>query len=336
MKILNFFLFVAALLAISQSTVAGQSKLPLFALEGDIMMPFPRAPELVGRIPQDESETLYYSWGEEGYPLAYSAVATRGAGFGGSADTDHILKAMTRNTIEGMRLQGAEIEVTREEAVFISSMPGRVFVATIETDLGSFRSHTLTIAKGTAVFQWAIQDSPAVSGNLAEEIFFREIHRIHPITKQEPASARPTGLQVVSIEPGIEIPLTGTPDKSIESTPFGEVTLWLSPPSQYGFSPSFSKISGLPNVADPPATILRGMAGEGVELSSGSKQLLGRTARYSVYEIQLGTSMIRFFSIAFAEDADVYVWSVSTDRTRYFQELEAIGKREAKRIVLRH
>ena len=315
-------------------TTSAQAQLPLFPLGGDIMMPFPRQPELITSLNQGEAQVFHYSWGQEGQPLAYSAMTMAGPAFSEGVDIDRLLQALGENMLEGMRAAGAVVSVTRNDPIKVAAMQGRVVVADLTTRDGAFRSHTINLYHDRRVFQWAIQDSPAVSGSLAADIFFRELDQIRMAgggTPERPQAIE-AGLSVERLDGRISAPMSSNPERSVQSQPFGEVTMWVGEPNEHGFNATFFRMSGLPRVADPPATILRGMTGEGVEILNGTMTLFGRTARWSLYEVQAGRGMVRFFSVAFVHGEDVYVWSVSTDERRLFREIESVGKAEAQRI----
>ena len=212
-------------------TTSAQANLPLFPLGGDIMMPFPRQPELVASLNQGQAQVFHYSWGQEGQPLAYSAMTMAGPAFSEGVDIDRLLQAVGETTLEGMRAAGAVVSVTKNDPIKVGAMQGRVVVADLATRDGASRSHTVNLYHDRRVFQWAIQDAPSVTGSLAVETFFRELNEIRMVDERfDPQS----GGTIAPLSDRNDTPVTLSAEKDSWSNQSPAVTYALERWAQAG------------------------------------------------------------------------------------------------------
>ena len=325
-----FLIFLASSLGFDKAHAAPSSlQLPIHALDGGVHLPFPTRPSLLGIVLDGESRSAAYQYTDERASFGYTATIM----------LDPIPSAGSLSPAEWMTisvkgiLEGINGRLILEKDVIIDGRQGRYIVASMGVVDHQANSRTLIIYDDGKIHTWAMQDVPAITGDLGTRIFAENIQRIR-IDSVDVESSIVPGAEGLYLLRRVLLPFPGQPEPVEVDMPPADVEALAYQPSRGGAMYVGLALTGLPRVADPAYTFLRGARFERELLESGNVNVGGEDAQYQIIKVP-GSALRHTYAAAWSYADTLYVWNLHGDhgpgdtrlREEFFQSLEHIKNR---------
>lgn len=289
---------------------SGSLALPLHELESSVQLPFPVRPELLEIFTEDGSRSAAYQYTDRTASFGYTATIM----------LDRIRTADSRGpdewidrTIHGI-LEAINGRVLAEESLAVDGRPGRYVFASMGIVDHQAISRTLIIYDNDRIHTWAMQDAPSITGELGSEVFLENIQNIRIGSAAESSlkhSPREGSHDVYRLGSAL-LPFPGDPSTFDVDMPHVETEALSFQVSQRAPLYMGLVLTGLPRVADPAYTFLRGSRFEKELLEVGDVTVAGIEAKVHIIR-EIGSETTHTYTVAWSYVDRLYVWSVHGD-----------------------
>ncbi|MFW2134251.1 hypothetical protein [Ectothiorhodospira haloalkaliphila] len=311
---------------------SGSLKLPLYEVGSSVHVPFPAPPESLGIFTEDGSRSVAYQYTDHQVSIGYTAtiMLDRVRNVDPLSSEEWISR-----TIDGI-LEVINGHVLKDASITVDGLPARYFFASMGIVEHQAISRTLVIYDHGRIHTWAMQDVPSITGDFGERVFLENIQRIR-VDSSASSSLKypPRGSSHDVYRLGaVFLPFPGVP-RPVEVNMPPAATEALGYQASPG-APLYMGIvlTGLPRVADPAYTFLRGSRFEKELLDVGDVSVAGIEAKYHVIR-ELGAETRHTYTVAWSHGDGLYVWSIHGDhsprdrsvRDKFFESLQYIEVR---------